>query len=273
VLRIIKTDVSKARAKLINMGRNVRRTLPEVLEAEGRIVAISLAKSTQPFGSGAAAQNMGERAVSRDIKKVYVTVGDVFGSLPDSRAGDAKQFWKLIQAGQYDVARSILSKTGSRYGAIPIGKFDGGSLHKSARNATTGRVSQTSPSLVVSDSDALIDYGKSKVNLVGYGKSAWAAIARELGGTRGLRGPKLASGERDITANWITRKGAAHRITRDYANAARPVLTLTSSVRYGDHILPAAARSQAIRIAHGRIVKQCKMAARYEAQQAMRQAA
>src|SRR6202049_1489365 len=212
------------------MGRGVRRTLPEVLESEGRIVAISLAKSTQPFGTGAAAQNMGERAVSRDIKKVYVTVGDVFASLPDSGEGDARQFWKLIQAGRYDAGSAILSKADLRY-------------------------------------------GKSKVNLVGYGKSAWAAIARELGGTRGLRGPKLPSGERDITANWITRKGGSHRIARDYANQARPVLTLTSTVRYGDHILSASARSQAIRIAHERIIKQCKMAARYEAQQATRRAA
>src|ERR1700680_2709317 len=255
------------------MGRGVRRTLPEVLESAGTVVAILLAKSTQPVGTGAAAQNMGERAVSRDIKKVYVTVGDVFASLPDSGEGDARQFWKLIQAGRYDAASAILSKADSRYGRIPIGKFDGGSLHKSARNATTGRVSQTTPSLIVSDSESLVDYGKSKVNLVGYGKSAWAAIAREVGGTRGLRGPKLPSGERDITANWITRKGGSHRIARDYANQARPVLTLTSTVRYGDHILSASARSQSIRIAHERIIKQCKMAARYEAQQATRRAA
>ena len=167
---IVKTDVTKARAKLIAMGRNIRRTLPEVLESEGRIVAISLAKSTQPFGTGAEAQNMGERAVSRDIKKVYVTVGDVFGSLPDSGEGDAKQFWKLIQAGKYDAAQGILSRSGSRYGKIPIGRFDGGALHIQARNARTGRVSQKDPSLVVTDSPALVAYEKIKVNLVGYWK-------------------------------------------------------------------------------------------------------
>jgi hypothetical protein len=125
----------------------------------------------------------------------------------------------------------------------------------------------------VTDSPALVADGKSKVNLVGYGKSAWADVARQLGGTRGLRAPKLPGGERDITANWITRKHGPSRIDRDYGNQARPILTLTSSVRYSDQILPLAARRSAITIAHGRIIKQCAMAAKYEARQAMRQAA
>jgi hypothetical protein len=271
---IVKTDVTKARAKLIAMGRNVRRTLPEVLESEGRIVAISLAKSTQPFGTGADAQNMGERAVSRDIKKVYVTIGDVFDKLPISGTGDARQFWKLIKLGRYDAAQDILTKTGSnKFGTIPIGRFDAGALHRQARNATTGRVSQKSPSLIVTDGNALIAYGLSKVNLVGTGKSAWADIARQLGGTRGLRAPKLPGGERDITANWITRKRGPSRIDRDYGNQSRPILTLTSAVSYADNILSQPARNNAVRIAHGRIIKQCAIAAKYEARQAMRHAA
>jgi hypothetical protein len=264
----VKINTTKLKAKLRSMSRNVHRTATEVLESEGRIAAISLAKSTQPFGTGADAQNMGERAVSRDIKKVYVTIGDVFASLPDSREGDAKQFWKLVQSGQYEAARQILSNTGSRFGKIPIGRFDGGSLHAQARNAKTGRVSQKDPSLVVTDASALIDYGKSKVNLVGYGKSAWADLARQLGGTRGLRAPKLPGGERDITANWITRKGGKGHITRNYGDGSRPVLTLTSSVRYADNILSQSAMNNAVRIARNRIIKQIEMAARYEMRQA-----
>jgi hypothetical protein len=261
---IVKTNVTKALTKLGNIRRNVRRTLPEVLESEGRIAAISLAKSTQPFGTGADAQDMGERAVSRDISKVYATVGDVFAALPTTGAGDARQFWKLIGIGKYDVAQEILSKMGSRFRSVPIGKFDGGSLHRQARDSR-GRVSQKTPSLVVTDGPALIDYGKSKVNLVGFGKSAWANVARQLGGVRGLRAPKLGGGESDITANWITRKDAPGRVDRQYGNPSNPRLILTSSVRYADNILSSTQRARAIAIARDRIVKQLQIAAKYEA--------
>lgn len=264
----VKTNTTRLKAKLRNMSRNVHRTAPEVLESEGRIAAISLAKSTQPFGTGGDAKDMGERAVSRDIKKVYVTVGDVFASLPTLGEGDAAQFWKLIRLGKYNVAQQILSQSGSRYGKVPIGKFDGGALHHQARNARTGRVSQKDPSLIVTNGSALIAYGKSKVNMVGTGKSAWASIARQLGGARGLRAPKLAGGERDITATWILHKGGQGHITRNYGDGSRPVLTLTSTVRYADNILSQAARNNAIRIARGRIIKQIEIAAKYEMRQA-----
>jgi len=264
----VKTNTTRLKAKLRNMSRNVHRTATEVLESEGRIAAISLAKSTQPFGTGGDAKDMGERAVSRDIKKVYVTIGDVFASLPLVGKGDAAQFWKLVKAGKYDAARQILSGTGSRFGKIPIGRFDGGSLHHQARNAKTGRVSQRDPSLIVDDSSQLISYGKSKVNLVGTGKSAWASMARQLGGTRGLRSPKLPGGERDITAAWILHKGGQGHISRNYGDGSRPVLTLTSTVRYADNILSQSARNNAVRIARGRIIKQIEMAARYEMRRA-----
>ena len=54
-----KTDFRRAISKLRNMNRQVRRTCGEVLESEGRIVAIAPAKSTQPFGTGRDAQDMG----------------------------------------------------------------------------------------------------------------------------------------------------------------------------------------------------------------------
>lgn len=261
-----KSNVTRARRKLANMRKGVHRTAPEVLESEGRIAAISLAKSTQPFGTGGDAKDMGERAVSRDIGRVYVTIGDVFASLPNVGQGDAAQFWKLIKSGKFDAAQQIITRTGSKYRGITIGKFDGGVLHHQARNSG-GRVSQRDPSLIVTESKPLMAYAKSKVNLVGFGKSAWANIARKLGGARGLRAPKLPGGESDITANWITRKGAPGTIDRQYGSA-HPRLTLTSGVRYGGNILSPSAMKNAIRIARERIIKQIGIAARYEMRQA-----
>jgi hypothetical protein len=257
-----RSNVRKAITKLRNMNRQVRRSATEVLESEGRICAISLAKSSQPFGTGGDAKDMGERAVARDIAKVYVTVADVFAKLPMTGEGDASQFWKLVRAGKYDAAQDVISKTGSVFRGIPIGQFDDGDLHRRARTSR-GRVTQNQPSLIVTNQSRLVSYARSKISLVGFGKSAWASIARQLGGIRGLRGPKLPGGERDITANWITRKSGPGTVHRQYGTA-HPRLTLTSRVRYADQILSSSAYRNAIRIARDRIVKQIAMAARYE---------
>lgn len=258
-----KVDSRALRARLSNMNRQVHRTAPEVLESEGRICAISLATSTQPFGTGRDAQDMGERAVMRDIAKVYATVGSIFGKLPPTGQGDAKQFWKLISIGEYDAAHDKLR--GTQFGQVKIGPFDGGGAHQHARSSSSGRVgSHSLPDQIVTDSANLEAYVEKKKQMVGFAKSAWASIARQLGGTRGLRAPKLAGGQRDITANWITRKHAPGSVIRNYGNGSKPVLTLRSEVKYASHVLSASAERNAIRIAQGRIIKQIQMAARYE---------
>jgi hypothetical protein len=262
-----RANFSKAISKLKNMNRQVRRSAGEVLESEGRIVAISLAKSTQPFGSGREAQDMGERAVARDVGKVYASLGHVFAKLPQLGAGDAAQFWKLVKLGKFDAAMDMIRSSGSKFAGIRIGPFDSGALHRQARNARTGRVSQTNPSLIVSDSGPLKSYAQSKINLVGFAKSAWATVARKLGGTRGLRGPKLPGGERDITANWITRKTGEGSVAREYGGA-KARLTLTSHVRYARNVLSDSAFRNAVRIARERIIKQISISAKYEMRQA-----
>ena len=264
----VTTNFQGARAKLQNIRKGVTSSLPEVLESEGRIAAISLAKSTQPFGTGTDAKDMGERAVIRDVAKVYASLGSVFSKLPTLGEGDAAQFWKLIKLGRFEAAMDIIRKTNSPFGGIRIGPFDGGSLHAQARNQRTGRVSQKNPSLIVSESGQLSDYMKKKMELVGFAKSAWASVARQLGGIRGLRAPKLPGGDRDITANWITRKSAPGTVERRYGDAKRPTLTLRSQVRYADNVLSRTQITNAIRIARDRIVKQLQIAARYEAQKA-----
>jgi hypothetical protein len=269
---IVRTDFKRARAKMTAMRTNVQRTLPECLESEARIAAVSLAKSTQPYGTGADALRAGEKAVERDISKVYVDVGKVWAAIDATGSNRAGQFWKLMKEGKYDVAQAILRDNRLPFHGIRMGPFDGGALHIESRNSRTGRVNIGEPRLLVTDIQKLTKYRNMKVGLVGFGKSAWAGIARQLapggGGTRGLRAPKLAGGANDITANWITRKEGPGHITRSYGNPNRPIITLTSTVRYADHILTLPARREAVRIAYERLIKQVQIAARYEARQA-----
>ena len=114
----------------------------------------------------------------------------------------------------------------------------------------------------------------SKVDMVGFGKSAWAGIARKLGGIRGLRSQVLLSGgERDITANWIIRKTAPGFVDRNFGNPWNPTLTMRSSVNYASQILSQGDMAEAMAIARSRLTKQAEMAARYEMRRAFQEAA
>ncbi|SRR6266540_83145 len=249
------TGLDKATAKIRAIGPLVKTPMRDLLGREARLVAISCAKSTQPYGTGADARDLGQKRVSADIYKVYTTPGKAFADIADKRA--ARGFWKAINSGNISRAQAILDKNGRTLRGVPIQSFDGGAAHKSARNRRTGRVSQKRPGMIVRSTQALKSYIAGKQDLVGFAKSAWAGLARKLGGIRGLK----ESG--DITANWIAGKDGPNTI--DWGGDDKnPVITLTSKVRYADQVLPQAARQAAVAIARGRLVKNLEIAAKAE---------
>lgn len=262
---------STAAAKIRNIGVRVKKTLGQVLDQEARGVAISMARSTQPFGTGGAAKDMGEAAVARDIARVYAKPRDVYGAIRNK--GAAAGFWAAVQKGDIHRAQGFIPLAGSAFDAgATIGAFDGGSAH--AARDSRGRVRQGRPSRVVTPGDvrALVAYADRKKSHVGFAKSAWAQIARELGGIRGLRAARLPGGEKDITANWITRQRGPSSVSRSGYESASARVSMTSRVSYASQALPAGAKANAIRIARDRLRKSIAIAARYEARQALRAA-
>jgi hypothetical protein len=245
-------------AKIRAIGTVVQRPMRESLGQMGRLVAISCAKSTQPFGTGERARDAGRNRVAADIYKIYTTVGKAFADIQKKNDAAARAFWSAVQRGDYEKAIGILRADGSLLRNVPIERFDGGTLHMQKRHSQTGRVSKSQrPLMIVRNPRQLEAYIKKRQANVGFGKSAWSDIARQLGSIRGLR----ESG--DITANWITRNGGRGTIQWLGTNEA-PLLRLTSTVRYGGRILPPRDRAIAVSIARDRLAKSLQAAVRAE---------
>ncbi|MEN3369939.1 MAG: hypothetical protein V7609_2082 [Verrucomicrobiota bacterium] len=243
-------------AKIRAIGTVVQGPMRESLGQFGRLVAISCAKSTQPFGTGAAARDAGRNRVAADIYKVYTTPGKAYADIANEKA--AKAFWWALQNGKLDKAIGILRRDGNRLRNMPFERFDGGTLHMTKRNSRTGRVPNSQrPLMIVRNPRQLEAYIKKRQANVGFGKSAWSDIARELGSIRGLR----ETG--DITANWITRNGGRGTI-QWLGSKEAPLLRLTSRVSYGGRILPERDRQIAVSIARNRLVQSLRAAVRAE---------
>jgi hypothetical protein len=245
-------------AKIRAIGTIVQRPMRDSLGQMGRLVAISCAKSTQPFGVGEKARDAGRNRVAADIYKVYTTIGKAFADIQKRNDRAARAFWAAVQHGDYARARGILMKDGASLRNVPIELFDGGALHKQFRHSVTGRIAEKrTPSMIVRNKRQLEAYIKKRQAMVGTGKSAWADMARQLGGIRGLKD----SG--DISANWILRGGGRGTVQWMGTRTA-PLLRLTSTVSYGGNILKPAARSEAVEIARYRWRESLRVALRAE---------
>jgi len=251
-------------AKIRAIGIVAQRPMNDTLGQLGRLVAISCAKSTQPFGTGEDARTAGRNRVAADIYKIYTTIGKAFEDISKTNPKAAGAFWSALQRGDFDKAQGILRKDGVLLRNVPLDRFDDGALHRAKRQSQTGRVTGLkTPLMVVRNPRQLAAYIKKRQDLVGFAKSAWANIARQLGSIRGLR----AAG--DITANWITRNGGLGSIAWLGTKAA-PLLRLTSHVKYGDRVLPQHERGIAVNIARGRIAKMLQAAVSAEMRKQLR---
>src|SRR5438128_924859 len=121
-------DLHRAIAKLHALANVLHRPLRDVLDSGARTVAINCARATQPFGTGAEAKASGEKAVARDIARVYATPGKAYQDIPDKYRGG---FWKTYKEGDIDRAQSILDSRGNTLRGVPLERFDSGAAHRS----------------------------------------------------------------------------------------------------------------------------------------------
>src|SRR5436190_14402190 len=132
-------NFDKGRAKIQRLREIADRPVQDVLVSEARTTAIQLAKFTVPAGTGEDAKRAGEKAVERDIAKVYATPGQAWADI--FRKGPAAAFWRAFKAGEYPVAQQFLADFGAKLRGLPLEQFDGGAVHRAARNQR-GRVNQ-----------------------------------------------------------------------------------------------------------------------------------
>jgi hypothetical protein len=256
----IAVNGERAERKLKAIANVLHRPLRDVLDSSARVVATQMARTAQPFGTGADAKVKGDSAVARDILKVYGTPEKAYADIANPKY--KALFWKAYKEGQFEVAQAALNQYGDRLVGVPLEDFDGGSAHKTHRGKRSGggrgMVHLTRPVMIVTNPQELHRYIKEIQKNVGFGKGGFADIARALGKSpRGLRE------EEDITANWITRHTgfgkAYHGGTEE-----NPTVRIHNAVDYASEILSGSALNEAKRIGRERMLKNLDTAVRAE---------
>ena len=160
----------------------------EIVRRNGRLIAISLGIQTQPLGDGPEARAQGEKAIRRDMARVFSSPSKVYASLKSISASGkhtgeqlAKAFYKAVKQGDLHRAQEILRSVGIY---TPVGKLDP-AVHQTRRGAR-GAVGGKSASLIVTNPKALATYQRKILRNVGIAKGGWAGAAAALGGMRGL---------------------------------------------------------------------------------------
>src|SRR5210317_1648784 len=75
----------------------VGRTLESLVKQEARGLAVELARNTKPFGFSQKAKKRGEKAVAKDILKVFATPDQAYESAKAADMTHANRFWAHIQ--------------------------------------------------------------------------------------------------------------------------------------------------------------------------------
>lgn len=242
----VKVNTSGADALFKKMGWTARNSVPGYLRQEARLVAVSLAFQTQPFGDSATTRAVGRAAVSRDIYRVYATPGKAFADIQNSNAQAG--FWKAVKISAWERAKKILTKSGNALKFAAIDNFDGGAQHRQLRNGQ-GRIPPSQkPVMIVKNPQALKTYVASEQDKVGFGKSGWASCAKALGGSRGIPG-------------WISRLNGPGLVVEDYGADISKV-TMINQVPYASEIINESGKQNAIRIANDRLTRSIQAAIR-----------
>jgi hypothetical protein len=213
------------------------RNAGQVLEQGARVAAVSLARSTQPYGDGDTARHQGENAVARDYKKAVARVGDAFVAIKEVDKDLANAFWKAVTGRKWARAQEILNKSGCRLAGVPIvAEVDDSKRQMLRRN---GRV-KSGPTQIARTTRLQNRGIKQAQRDTGKGKGGWASCARILGNTRGIPA-------------WVTRHAQGRgAVIRNY-NKGRSSITLRNNVKYSNQILRPSEKARAMRIATERM--------------------
>ena len=231
----INVDTSGLEAKIFEKSIAMKKSMGEALKEEGGLLALSLIKYTQPFGTGSKAKGQGESAILRDLTEAFYVLPDslLAGATPDN--GNMQLF---------------VTKTGIVW-TCPMENWQVSTslealqVHHDQLRTKDGRVRRnrnkvdTQGSLAIinlwvvsaSQFDALL---KFLVPRVGFAKGGWATVCRKLGRSND-----------DIPA-WIKNHNAPGSII-DNTNDPNPSLTMINSIDYTGRVLSESAKREAIR--------------------------
>jgi len=260
-------DASKLQKALKAFIGNTKAEASKEMRIQARMLCVSLANSTQPFGKDASAKATGEKAVTRDIDRVYksgtTAVRDI-ASLPLPRGKTATQNAKqaaaalagLLQgrttgkrgAKIVSAAQDLLDRINYKpYVNTRIGVFDQGQAHNKARFGRRKSVPKNQfVSQVVTKDSQLTKYFKEKRGNVGIAKSGWAVCAGLLGGFKGI--PK-----------WVYRHTGGGRVNdqsgKGLGIVSKPFIQMTNTIPWINAVISTATIQKSIDIQIRKMIK------------------
>jgi hypothetical protein len=235
----------------------------ESLRQFARVACVNLSTATQPFGKDNSARGLGERAVVRDIGKVYYpATGAKFlnqatrvargsanrrGKDPEKAAEKFKlRMLKYQSEGDSGALAKIAADM--KFTRALFDSFDP-SLHKNARNRR-GRVGNVEPTLLLGGEAGYDSYVSKTIDKVGLTKAGWVACAeaiplkRTSAATRGI-------------PQWVTRhrRKATGNIQDKSRDRKNPMVIMTNATPWTSMVLTEAAKRDALSLARDNYVK------------------
>ena len=271
-------DASKLQKAIKAFIGNTKLEAASEMRKQARLLCVKLANSTQPFGLGNDVKKIGEKAITRDINRVYKTPGTASKeiaklSIPNGKTKTqnaeqmAKAFANLVlgkakgneKRRRTESAQQLLNRIRQQpYVGTQVGPFDGGKNHQSARYGKSKRVpkNQFVRQIVTKDSP-LSRYFKDKRGNVGIAKSGWAVCAGLLGGFGKI--PK-----------WVYRHTGGGRVI-DKTKAgiiSKPFIQMTNTIPWINNVISEATIQKSIDIQVINMIKQFSKIAAHESRKA-----
>ena len=236
------------------------QTIPDAVVANARLLCVELARRTQPFGADNKARAAGEGRTTKDIGKIIKTEDQL--TQMASRVNTDKirdRLMSLVSGGRFDVVEKIFSNIGflKTWGGMEI--ISGGaikSIHKGARNSTTGRTKSRGTKLTIAKQGELDSYIAGVIKRVGLSKAGWAECAKQL--------PQVVQGSmtRGIPG-WVTRNTGSGSVQDRSRNASNPSVQLTNSTPWASQIIPQSEIASAKAVVITKMIQQMQRILKY----------
>lgn len=202
----VQIDDSAFKAQAFKYQSLSGRTFKDVLNQQTGVLLKKLATTTNPFGNTNAGKKIGDKAVTKDVRKVYKTPAKVYELLLKTKVARskrankrdssgrflkrarnnsgqiAKAWYQKYKKGQYGEAERLLhSLKIDKYYTTRVGNFDGGNFHKSSRHGARKKVPENTFVKLIANNNDIEPYEKDKKGWVGLAKSGWAYCAQLIG--------------------------------------------------------------------------------------------
>jgi hypothetical protein len=272
------TNTADLRGRLGLWAALVKKETSDGIKQFARVACENLAFNTQPYGADEGAKKKGEHSVDTGISSVYYTTKDKgfkAGMLKVAEASYAKRnsgkgFGKFKNRldgyiGSNNVGALTKLATDFGWKNVLLDEFDK-SIHKNARNKTTGRVTKRRASLhlVIGAEKELEKYRKEMIARVGLTKAGWAKCADLIPITG-----RVSSATRGFP-QWVKRhrnKLASGTISDKSNDPINPRVVMTNTTPWCSQVLPPAKAQKALDIARNKFVEYMNRQIKHELRQ------